>query len=224
MLTVVTFFWRGGRTWYTPDHVNVLRRMVGRHLSMPHRFICATNTPAGIDGSITVVPMRQDLVALGNAYPKLEVFRPDAAEVYGDRILLLDLDLVIMGSLDALVDRSDSLVVWRDPMADRSERALYNTSMLLLSAGTFPEVWETFDAATSPTTVKAEGWLGSDQAWLARTMGEGLPVWTEADGVLSWRFDLAARGLAPHARVVAFHGRQKPEHLQGIDWIRDNWR
>ena len=45
-LTVACLKW--GRK-YGVDYVNILRDMVRRHLAVPHRFVCLTDDPAGIE-------------------------------------------------------------------------------------------------------------------------------------------------------------------------------
>jgi hypothetical protein len=52
MLSVVTWRWkprRGYRSSFGPETVNVLRSMVRRWYPKPHRFICVTDDPAGIE-------------------------------------------------------------------------------------------------------------------------------------------------------------------------------
>ena len=57
-LTVVTWKWSvpGYRSDFCAEHVNVLRRMVARHYSRPHRFCCVTNEPEGLDPQVEVIP------------------------------------------------------------------------------------------------------------------------------------------------------------------------
>ena len=222
MLTVLCFYWRGGR--YTAEHVNVLRRMVARNLSLDHIFMCVGDDPDGLDEGIEWRRISNPkLIGLGNAYPKLEVFRRDAAEVFGERIVMIDLDTVVVGRLDGLFDREDDAVVWRDPLAGRNQGARHNTSLLLLRAGALPKVWESFRPRISPRLITEEGWLGSDQAWLSRC-GPEIANWTPADGVLSWRHDVERNGLPEGARIVFFHGAAKPWDLLGRTWIAERYR
>src|SRR5690606_17846609 len=115
MISVVTFKWHtpGYRAKFTADHVNTLRRMVQRHYQAPHRFICITDDPAGLDGGIEVVPLWDDYASVPNptgggrpsCYRRLKLFDPAMAEVIGPRFVMLDLDCVICGGLAPIFRR-----------------------------------------------------------------------------------------------------------------------
>src|SRR4030095_16148363 len=62
MLTVVCWKWRRPVTYrsqYAPETVHTLRRMVAAHYAKPHRFVCVTDDPTGLDG-IETIPIWQD--------------------------------------------------------------------------------------------------------------------------------------------------------------------
>ncbi len=245
MLTVVCFKWfdpRGrynDRVLYTAEHVNSLKRMVRRHLSLPHRFVCITDDEQGLDPDIRPVPIDGRIVsAAGNRYPKLMIFRTDAADWLGDRILMLDLDTVVVNTLDSLVSRDEDFVAWKDPNWDRNpKRGKFNSSMVLLRAGSHPEVWNSFEAAIG-VTVNSGHVAYSDQAWIWRALGENHPVWSAEDGVLSFKRNLLRRKLItrkldlrkptvlpPGARIVFFHGGidpRRPDVQARHGWIREH--
>jgi hypothetical protein len=242
-LAVVCFKWaRSATPIYRAEHVNILRAMVERHLSIPHTFVCATEDPNGLDHRIRVVPVERDLVPLGNAFPKLAIFRPDAGEIFGDRILLLDVDVVITASLDPLVNRTEDIVLLRDfnRPPPPAQAVLFNSSILLVTAGAFPEVWERFDPATSVDKIRASRLVGSDQAWITMTLGTDRPTWAPSDGILSGKHLIRRANekflprilsrqrnpLPTGARLLAFHGKQKPWHAEVssvLPWVRDYW-
>jgi hypothetical protein len=61
--TVATFKWRprpGYRSAFASSHVNVLQRMVARHFNRPHRFVCITDDPEGLDPAVDAVPLWSD--------------------------------------------------------------------------------------------------------------------------------------------------------------------
>lgn len=79
---------------YSPEYVVRLKRMVARNLKTPHRFVCFTDEDIpGID----CLALRLDLPGW---WSKIELFRWNA----GCRLLYLDLDVLITGSLDELLD------------------------------------------------------------------------------------------------------------------------
>jgi hypothetical protein len=234
MLTVACFKWFDPRGRYnhdfiyTAEHVNRLKRMVDRHLSIPHQFTCIADDPAGLAPDIRFVPIDEELLRkAGRRYPKLMIFRPDAADWLGDRILLLDLDTLIVGSLDPLVDRDEDFVAWEDPKwGRRAGVGKFNSSMVLLRAGSHPEVWTSFQSASSHQIAGADPSF-SDQAWIWQVLGEDHPVWTRKDGVLSFKRHLMRRNpftlkrdirrstaLPAGARVVFFHGGIDPDRAE----------
>ncbi|MFM8903690.1 MAG: glycosyltransferase, partial [Verrucomicrobiota bacterium] len=54
MATILCMKWG---TKYGPEYVNRLRSMVRRHLRMPHRFVCLTDSSAGLDPDIECFPI-----------------------------------------------------------------------------------------------------------------------------------------------------------------------
>jgi len=230
MLTVACWKWRpsrGYRSEFGPQTVNVLRRMVARGYPAPHRFVCLTDDPRGLDPDIEALPLWTDFANVPNpwgprnpsCYRRLKLFAPDIATVLGERVVSMDLDCVVTGDLRPLWDRPEDFIIW----GDTNRRTLYNGSMFLLRAGTRPQVWERFDPKTSPGRAKAAGQFGSDQGWIGYVLGKGETRWTQRDGVYSFRNDLKGNGRLPaDARIVFFHGHGDPWQpaLQRIPWIR----
>lgn len=210
VLTVLCWKWG---TRYRSEHVNALRQQVARYYARPHQFACVTNDAAGLDGDVAVIPDPEDFAALrsphGAAFPacyrRLRMFADDAATRFGERFVCLDVDLVLVGDVAPLWDRPEDFVGYRDPLYPRQ----LNGSMLLLRAGTRPDVWRRFDPAKSPAIARAAGYRGSDQSWLSYCLA-GVPTWGPETGVYSYRKDVARNGLPADARVVVFHGNPKP--------------
>ena len=256
-ITVVTFLWqaRPGMEAYGPQHVNTMARMVARHLKMPHRFVCITDRVDGIEAE--TLPLWPEIAQARppkrlSCYRRLRLFAADAGDWLGRRILMLDLDGVISGPLDPLVDRPEPFVIWHDPLFGRSakstgrrasngssgtdatapagrgtrQRVPYNGGMWLLTAGARRQVWDDFDPATSPAKGSELGYIGSDQRWIGYRLGPDEATWGQADGVLSYRYDVKDRPLPAEARVVWFHGQPKPWHarMRAVPWIAEHWR
>ena len=237
MLTVVCFKWRrpGYRSTFGPETVNALRRMVRRHYAAPHRFVCLTDDPAGLDAEVEARPIWTDYADVpsphggGNpsCYRRLRLFAPDVGAELGPRFVAVDLDTVIVRDVRPLWDRHEDFVIW----GETDPRSWYNGSMMLLTAGARPHVWTDFDPASSPAKAKAAGKFGSDQGWISYRLGPGEATWKKADGVYSYRVHLvrygAAAKLPADARIVMFHGKHdpwRPETQRLSPWIRDHWQ
>lgn len=234
MISFVCWLWnvKGYRTQFTPSHVNTLARMIARNYDAPHRTICVTSDPAGIDPSVEIVPDHADFAdvpsphgdANPSCYRRLRMFAHDAEATFGERIVSLDLDCVITGDILPLFDRNEDFVGWSDPWRP----AQYNGSMTMIRAGSRAKVWELFDLQTSRWNAMAAGCLGSDQGWVSYCLGPGEAQWTRADGVYSYRWDkLVIKPLPSDARIVFFHGETKPwdyEPQRYLEWVRRHYQ
>lgn len=234
MLSVVTWKWKPAgeyRSTFGPETVNILARMVGRHYAKPHRVICVTDDPKGLDPDIQVIPLWDDHSTLGNpygpgnpsCYRRLKMFSREAEGLFGKRFVSLDLDTVVTGDLSPIWDRPEDFVAW----GDTNHGTHYNGSMMLLTAGARSQVWEDFDPVTSPRLAKAAGQFGSDQGWISYRLGKGEAIWTTDDGVYSYRNHLSRppRPLPDNARLVMFHGRVDPWSggAQRLPWVRKHY-
>lgn len=235
-LTICTWLWRqpGCRTRYTAEHVNTWARMVGRHLERPHRLVCFTNMPEGIQAPVETRPLPTDLVSVHNphwsprsgkpqCYRRLAMFRRDAAEWIGERFVSMDLDCVVLGALDPIFDRDEDLVLFRGT----GPRRPYNGSLILMTAGARPQVYEQFSAAEAARAGRRH--LGSDQGWLAYKLGPHEARFTDDDGVRHMtpaiRRRLQCNNCRPlGARLLFFPGRAKPWDMIEVPAIREAYR
>src|SRR3546814_8279920 len=106
MITIIVWRWRQEktRTLYTASHVNIAAAMVRRNLSMPHRIACVTDMPEGIDRSVEIITPPGEFLDISNprwsngrpqCYQRLSMFRRDAGEIFGERFVSMDLDVVV---------------------------------------------------------------------------------------------------------------------------------
>lgn len=234
--SVVVWKWHkpGYRSTFDGESVNKMRSMVRRHYPEPHRFICITDDPAGIDDDIEVVPIWDDFKDLKNptwswapsCYRRLKAFAPEFEEIAGRRFVSIDLDCVITGDMRPLWNREEDFVIY----ASRHANYHYNGSMFMMTAGCRRQVWEKFDPDASPQTANAAGNNGSDQGWIQYVLGRKEATWTEQDGIYAYLKDCERtnRGRLPEgARLVVFHGKKNPwdaeVHLKS-PWVSQHYR
>lgn len=226
-LTVLCWFWNqpGGRTKYEPWHVAVWADMVRRHLSMPHRLACVTNDPTGLPSDIDIITPPGDFEDIRiptwpefrpQCLRRLAMFRRDAVEIFGERFVCMDLDCVIGGPLDAFFDTDADFKMTPGTRADRP----YNGSMMLLTAGSRPQVYEQF----TPEGAAAAGQLfvGSDQAWISHVLGPNEQRWSIDDG-LAWY----GKTRTPNPRLMFFPCPIKPWEVAPFGqkpWITEHYR
>jgi len=245
MLDVVCWKWKppaGYRSTFDAASVNTLRAMVARNLSLPHRFSCITDDAEGIDATVRVIPLWDDFAAVPNpsnrlnpsCYRRLKMFSAEARTTIGERIVSMDLDVVITGDLTPLFDRAEDFVIWggqtvQPGRAGTSVYNWYNGSLMMLRAGSRTKVWDTFDPARSPTRANQAGCRGSDQGWISYCLGPKEAVWGTSDGVYSFRNHIVpGKGILPRdARFIAFHGRHDPwqaEVQRAHPWVAQHYR
>jgi hypothetical protein len=233
-------------TKFPAEFVNRLHRMVDRHLSRPHRFVCFTDDPSGLEPAIEHFPMPSAGPAdrdPTHGWRKVSMFRKPLGDLEGST-LFLDLDVVITEALDPFFELPGTARVIRDyrPVRIRGDSWVGNTSVFRFEVGAHPEVLEglerNFDAIRKRFRNEQEyvthwfherGELGYwPEAWCPSFKHDCVPV-----GPLS--YFLTPR-LPRGARVVVFHGVPNPgEALRGhrgkwyrrirpTPWIGDHWR
>ena len=195
--------WRSG--------IKALQKMVKNHLTVPYEFVCVTDMPGEFTGKqIKVVPLDRTIWVPGTMYMKLMFWRRDIGSIIGERMLYLDLDCVITGSLDQIVNRSEDIVLWRNQHLQRDERyPVYDASIMLITAGARPQLYEDFDPKVHPKQMKRK-WGGDDQEWMNHKLNRtDEAYWTEADGIHDVR--KIKQKLPNNARIVFFPGRHIPQ-------------
>ena len=227
MLTVVFMKWfdPNGRYnslyTYSAEHVNRARRMVDRHLSLPHRFVLATDDATGVDADIKIVPLLPGLAKLGHRWQKLSLFAPGAKARYGQRVLYLDLDLVILSDITPLITDHDFRIA-----KAITRRMPYNSGMMLLTIGSRADVWSRFRMRDAEDLVAESGIDVSDQYWIFKALGPDEAVWSAEDGVVQYqsREDAAAPGDARIVFLTGYADPSLPRIQESHPWVIDHWR
>lgn len=206
--------WQWGEK-YPPVYVERLAAGVGRHLGKDHRFLVCR--PAQEDMHLTRIP---------GCFARLRAFDPSWQRALGiregDRIVCLDLDLIVTGPLGGLFDRPEPFVIMQG--ANSANPCPYNGSMWMLTAGYRPDVWHDFSPAKLDVIPRFE--FPDDQGWF----------WHKFSRAAGWRcgrqtgvYAFQQRGwpggeLLPRgARVVAFPGRRDPSQYTHLSWVREYW-
>jgi hypothetical protein len=202
-------------TAYGPDYVNTLADMVRRNLSRQHRFVCFTDRPEGV--RCETMPIEP---SLPHWWGKLTLFRHPVP----GRLLYLDLDSVIVGSIDPLAAYDGPFCIVRRYDSDRG----YGSAVMSIAPDFGRAVWDRF--ARDPVAAIAHcrrhadpPWNSGDQRWLELTVPQA-DCWQDvAPGhVVSYKLH-CREGLPPAARIATFHGRPKP-HEAPENWVREHWR
>ena len=229
---------------YPSEYVNRLYRMVQRNLSYNFEFYCLTDSADGLLNGIK--PLMIENSNLSGWWHKLSMFK---AEFYGleGTILYFDLDVVITGGLEDLVDfRPGSFCTIQDTAKRKWSR--FNTSVMRFEVGSLAYVWDGFVANQNWILKNMDG----DQDWIGHVILDGQTF--PREWIVSYKRHCKAQGhawlglgealmkkgwikpkgeaiLPKDARVVIFHGKPDPEDVieqpykqwKRATWIKDYW-
>lgn len=212
-MTLHCITWSWGSK-YGPEYVQRLANGVYKHLHREFRFLVVH--PQAEDEHLTKIP---------GCLARLRTFDPAWQEGNGihkgDRIVCMDLDLIITGSLCALFDRPEPFLILQG--ANSINPCKFNGSMWLLEAGYRPDVWSDFSyeaAAKVP-------WYAfpDDQSWLFHKIPDAAGWEAGYNGVYAFHKPGWPKGddLPAGARVVAFPGFRDPSQFVHLPWVKQHW-
>lgn len=263
MIGILCYLWDGPRP-FEPAFVNALARQVRLYLPAPHRFICITeNLMRGFAPFVDVVmmpPAARELLHVKtpegakfpSSYPRLWTLSAEAAGLFEtlgiDRVMLLDIDLMIVRDMTPLFVPQNAFVGWNvRPPPGCPPR--FGGGTWLHTPGTRRHVYEDFvrDPAAAIAAARAAGYRGSDQAWISYKLTPTETYWPEPSGIYcaqdyrkAWRNGIAApmpaavrrRRPAPRVRselevphdaiILHMNGIEKPWNVDD-PIVRKHW-
>jgi hypothetical protein len=235
-------------TAFSSDDVNLLYRACRSNVSGDLRFVCLTDNPDGLHELIEArdIPdiglSAQDIKRPG-VWRKICLYAPELHDL--GRALFIDLDMIIVGSLDQFFDVNEGVVMLN---TGASWRPNPSSSEIMPSSGVF-----SFDPAQEWRILQE--FQQDPQGNMDRFRNEQDFVAAFASSVTCWpeglvtsfkRHHCHRNGLgllrkpappAPGTAIVAFHGTPRPRdtmekliwgpfphwHLGKVSWISDYW-
>jgi len=232
---------------YGPEYVNKLHSMVRRQLARPFRFVCLTDDAQGIDPQIEVKSIPKvgfsefdtgQPWTFGHGWLKLTSFADPLYDLSG-RTLFLDLDIVIVDSIDCFFDQPGEFCVIKE--WDKKD-GTGNTSVYLYTIGARADAL----AHLKNNYPGALAEVRNEQEFITQYLGRrGLVSYWPALWCVSFKRHCVPRGLMnwvraptipPGARIIAFHGKPNPpDAISGVSgkwyrrvpptqWVADHWR
>ena len=231
-------------TLYGPEYVNRLAKGVRTHLSLNYRFVCFTDDTAGIDPSVECLPL--PVLDLPKSHTdlrwhKVALFNSPLHDLEGES-LFLDLDLVVVDSLDCFFEHPGKFCVVKDrdlfrkkwvdifrPEHARRMAAVGNTSVYRWRIGDYSDLPVKLSA--SPEAVLSEFAMSQQYVTLTIASRGELVFWPKG-WCVSFKNDCVARGLKSYfttpkipdgAKIVLFAGNLKQEDVinnRGSKWYR----
>lgn len=221
-LTVVTWWW-GNK--YDEKYVRRLRDGFARNLSEPHRFLVVTDNK--IEGIETTLIKDPGLTKHKGCLVRLRMFddvwQRDIGIAKDDRIVVVDLDVVVTGSLDILFNKASPFNILKG--ANASNPCPYNGSMWMLRGGYAPQVWDEFTLERLGKIPRHE--FPDDQGWMHHLLPneDGWEVGLRS-GIYAFHKPGWPGGdeLPDGARLIVFPGKRDPSQFEHLSWVTDHWR
>ncbi|ODU57798.1 MAG: glycosyltransferase [Comamonadaceae bacterium SCN 68-20] len=234
-------------TKYGPEYVNRLYAMVLRHLSGDFNFVCLTDDATGIRPEVQCLPIPPLNLHLkpgqrDGAWKKLTTFEADLHGLRGTA-LFLDVDVVIVGSLDAFFEHPGEFLIIHDyPRFWRfGQRITGNSSVYRFQLGAHADVLEYFRAHME----EVQAHNRNEQTFLSRYLHKQgkLAYWPAGwcpsfkyHGIPAWPLNYWREPFVPEgARIMIFHGEcNPPDALAGrrnkrlgfirpARWVAQHW-
>lgn len=179
---------------YLPEHVGRLQALTAKYLTLPHRFICLSDTKVPCER----IPLVHDWPGW---WSKIELFRPG---LFDGPVLYLDLDTTIVGKINHMVQHN-AFTALMNLSARKRDRI---GSGILFWHGDYSHIYEAFKQDPErhmARYVTSDRW--GDQGFLQDHL-ESWVFWQDLfpNQVRSQKLD------PPHAedRILCAHGRPKP--------------
>lgn len=211
LLHVVCVKWG---TKYGADYVNKLFHGVTKYLTLPHDFTCFTEDPSGLDEGILTEPLAENW---NNWWGKATLFAPHALT---GRLLYIDLDSVITGSLDDLGRYSGAfaLMSTREIYCEKAKDG-YNSSII---------AWHTSFGSSIYASLKRYyqyvlKYICRFDFWLEMTVANADYVQEYLPGQFLDYCSFCQEIVPEGCRIVAFPRDPKP-HEAKAPWIQDLWQ
>lgn len=237
-------------TRYPAEYANKLYRGVARNLKRPFRFFCCTDNVEGLDSTIETIPF-PDNPGVKRGWPDILVKLVLTRNGFGDLkgpTLFLDLDIVIMGSMEPFFDYEPGRFCIIHNWVNRRKQLLGrrphvgNSSVFRFNAGAESDyIYQTFLKEIHRAEDRCQ--FNTEQAFLTYAAKD--VVWWPDEWVRSFKWNcrplfplnlLSAPRQPKDCRILVFHGKPDPEeaivgyrgkkiHHRTLPapWITKNW-
>lgn len=247
MNTVVCFYWQGDRWQETVGHkptdasfqnhlkrsgtvsrelaqkyINNLYLGVSRWTTIPFKFVCFSNEELhDLHSEIEVRPFK--IVTSKGVLPRMYMFSEESG-LFGSQVLSLDLDVIITGSLDNLLNYKGIFCTRKS--WTRGEETLIDGDIMSFKSGkeTEEKFWNPLVLDIEKVEQISGG--GRERFWVRHVMNGVSDTWQEVlpGQVCSYKFHVMAKGKVPQgARIISCHGYPRPHQIEQ-PWRTEYWR
>lgn len=256
MISIVCWKWKPEnkakheqkRQKFSIRHINILRAMVERNLTLDHQFVCVSQKWKGLHSSIKWVSVDEyfsEYKELGGCYRRLKAFHQETAERhFGEgKFVSIDLDCVITDKIDSIIWFREDFRIWGDEY--RRFTPYCGSLWGMIPGARQKQVWEPFRKDPERCIKEASVYQGTDQAHISAKLYPNESTWGVKDGIYNFNTQVRRKNSAVFrredqviteqgrtgelprgARIVFFNGKFDPSQEQlwkHHQWIRDFW-
>lgn len=226
MVNVITWLW-GDK--YGVRDVNRLAHAVFKHAKSCNRFVLFSDSIerlADLDSQVEQERIPDLFLRGRGCFPRLRMFDRTwqmSNGFFDEPIVSLDLDVVIVRSIDPLFDTPEQFLILQG--ANAANPNPFNASVMMLRPGFRPDVWSDFSIAAAEQTKYYE--FPDDQGWIWHMLPDaaGWRVGSKS-GIYAFEkpgWPKGSQALPEDARLVTFIGKRKPVQYTYLPWVQEHW-
>ena len=181
--TIVTFKWEANintplpsrnpeeisNIQYDCDYINNHYNNIGNVLKSDFKYICVTDNSKGITAEIDIIPIWDYLAEYGGCLRRLYYFSEKAKELFGEKFLTFDLDVIWVKDFSYLFEIEADFVILRSKNPEVLKSGKHyriHPGNGIISPGKYTKVWEDIQEDTlKKMTTSREYFTGTDQSW-----------------------------------------------------------
>lgn len=177
MLTVACVFVRG-HVAFTAEYVERLHSMTRRFINREFEFVCLTDHPKQLPKGVRSIRIDAPKAGIKGWWSKLELFKPGR---FGGRVLYLDLDTLLVSSLDEIIDYPAQFALAPDGAPNfKGAEGLkvvkrYNSSVMVWDWDVVGDIYRNWTAAVAGRLWGDQDWIGEQCEWAAKMPAEWFP-------------------------------------------------
>lgn len=215
MLTVACVLVRG-HVAFSPDYVARLHSMVARNVSSEFDFVCLTDQPGRMPKGVRAIIVDTPRPGVKGWWSKIELFKPAR---FGGRVLYLDLDVLVLGPLDAIINypAEFALAPCGAPNFKGAEGRTvvkrFNSSVMVWNWDAVAQLYRDWTPAVARRLWGDQDWIG-EQCDFAQSMPA---AWFP-------RLSTQREQWGPDAKVVLCKSPKNAEAARKWKWFDDMWR
>lgn len=230
MITVACVFW-GDK--FSEDYVYNLKSMVERNTTVPHQFVCFSDRELEGIKTVKLIPGYEGW------WNKMQMFNTDFR--LGNRVVYLDLDTLIVGNIDWLLEYDGMFMGIEDLGAVNEHqpelKGRLQSGVMSWDYRLNSHLWNRFTSSGESQRYRGDGeYLNHIVPKYQRDF-----IQKRYKGKLkSYKYQVYSEGITDDLSIICFHGRPSiPQAMtetvttgwknsgktyEPQDWIKDYWR